>query len=77
MARRVLFYALHYQTIINCMFVRFTTTDINLHIADAVICCPCYTSIITGAILELHVSQTHVVAKIPLRLIVRMGSGVV
>jgi hypothetical protein len=59
------------------MFVRFTTTDINLHIADAVIWCPCYTSLITGATLELHVSQTHVVTKISLHLIVRRGPGVV
>jgi hypothetical protein len=64
---------MHYQTITGCMFVCFTTTDINLHIADAVIWCPCYTSIITGATLELNVSQTRVVTKISLRLIVRRG----
>jgi len=46
------------------MFVHFTTTNINLYIADAVIWCPCYMTIITGATLELHVSQTHVVTKI-------------
>lgn len=56
------------------MLVRFTTTDINLYIADAVIWCPCYTNIITGATLELHVSLTHVVTKILLRFIVRSNS---
>jgi len=46
------------------MFVHFTTIDINLYIADAVVWCSCYTSIIIGANLELHVSQTYVVTKI-------------
>jgi hypothetical protein len=56
------------------MFVHFTTTDTNLYIADAVIWCPCYASIIAGATLELHVSQTNVVTKMSLRFVVRSSS---